>query len=137
MLLKQYEFTKEELEEIQLYHHLNVKYFDEWFDVEKVSKMFNTFLNVPEEEWKQSVICKVNKLDKKYPFLSVIEICYKNNTIDIIYGTDGLLRTNIKEIFISDGTSAYVIFDSLDLDKFRKKIEKLFLNLSRYDHLVD
>ena len=44
MLLKQYEFTKEELEKICHYHHLYVKYFGDWFDTEKVSKMFNTFL---------------------------------------------------------------------------------------------
>lgn len=137
MLLKQYEFTKKELEDIYRHHHWDVRYFDDWFDTRKVSKMFNAFLKVPEEEWKQSVVCKVNKLDSKYPFLSVIEFCYKLNTIDIIYDTDGLLRTNIKEIFISDGTSAYVLLDLLDIDKFRKKIEKLFLNLSKYDHIVD
>ena len=139
MKLEKYVWTKEHLEKIYNNEYdENVHFIETISEQNKVSKMLDVFLHIPEEEWKSSVFTRVLRSDYHFPALSIIELSYKGNMIDFIYDTDEKLSTYLDRISISDGTTSY-LFYGITMDYYIEpidyKIEMIFKKLSKYDHI--
>ena len=139
MKLEKYVWTKEHLEKIYNNEYdENVHFVETISDQKKVSKMFDVFLHIPEEEWKSSVFTRILRSDYHFPALSIIELSYKGNMIDFIYDTDEKLSTYLDRISISDGTTSYLFYGitmDYNIEPIDYKIEMIFKKLSKYDHI--
>lgn len=136
MKLEKYVWTKEHLDKIYNNEYDENVHFVAYFDdVRKISKMLDAFLHVSEEEWGRRVFVKILRSDYYYPALSIIELSYKETTIDFIYDTDEKLCSYLDRTFISDGATSYVFYGTPIVESIDNKVKMIFKKLSDYDNI--